>query len=146
MNSRVTAILLLALLISGGATLVVYRTVVNRSAQAPAAATTQVVMAERQLDIGTLVKDADLKTGPWAGPLPAGMVTKKETILGRGVIAPIYPGEAIMDNRLAPVGAGGGLAATIPPGMRAVAVRVNDIVGVAGFVVPGMRVDVLISC
>jgi pilus assembly protein CpaB len=50
-----------------------------------------------------------------------------------------------MENRLAAPGAGGGLAATIPPGMRAVAVRVNDIVGVAGFAVPGMRVDILIS-
>ena len=145
MNSRVTGILLLALLISGGATWVVYRTVMNRSAEAPAAATTQVVLAARQLDTGALVKDVDLKTGPWTGPLPAGMVTKKESILGRGVIAPIYMGEAIIENRLAPAGAGGGLAATIPPGMRAVAVRVNDIVGVAGFVGPGMRVDVLIS-
>jgi pilus assembly protein CpaB len=60
-------------------------------------------------------------------------------------MAPIYAGEALMESRLAPAGAGGGLAATIPPGMRAVAVRVNDIVGVAGFVVPGMRVDILIS-
>lgn len=50
-----------------------------------------------------------------------------------------------MDSRLAIAGAGGGLAATIPPGMRAVAVKVNDIVGVAGFVVPGMRVDVVIT-
>ncbi len=50
-----------------------------------------------------------------------------------------------MENRLAPKGAGGGLAAMIPSGMRAVAVRVNDVVGVAGFVVPGMRVDILIS-
>ena len=83
--------------------------------------------------------------GPWTGPLPAGMVTKKDAVLGRGVIAPIYQGEALMENRLAGVGAGAGLAATIPPGMRAVAVRVNDIVGVAGFVVPGMRVDMLIS-
>jgi pilus assembly protein CpaB len=73
------------------------------------------------------------------------MVTKKEAVINRGVIAPIYQGEALMESRLAVAGAGGGLAATIPPGMRAVAVRVNDIVGVAGFVVPGMRVDVLIS-
>ena len=145
MNSRVTAILLLALLISGGATYFVYRVVSVRSAQSPATGAAQVVIAARQLDIGTLVKDADLTTGPWVGTLPAGMVTKKETIVGRGVIAPIYQGEALMENRLAGVGAGAGLAATIPQGMRAVAVRVNDIVGASGFVVPGMRVDVLIS-
>ena len=66
-------------------------------------------------------------------------------MVGRGVITPIFAKEPIIDSRLAPKGAGGGLAAMIPPGMRAVAVRVNEVVGVAGFVVPGMRVDVLIS-
>ncbi len=144
MNSRVTGILLLALLISGGATYLVYRVVAARAGQSPAA-TAQVVMAARQLDIGTLVKDTDLTMGPWVGSIPVGMVTKKETILGRGVIAPIYAGEAIMENRLAPMGAGAGLAATIPTGKRAVAVKVNEIVGISGFAVPGMRVDVLIS-
>jgi pilus assembly protein CpaB len=73
------------------------------------------------------------------------VVLKAETIIGRGVISPIFEGEPITENRLAAAGAGGGLAATIPPGMRAVAVRVNDIVGVAGFVGPGTRVDVLIA-
>ena len=58
---------------------------------------------------------------------------------------PIYEGELVTENRLAPIGSGGGLAATIPPGMRACAVKVNEVVGVAGFVVPGMRVDVLIT-
>ena len=65
--------------------------------------------------------------------------------MGRGVITAIYAKEPMIESRLAPKGAGGGLAAMIPPGMRAVAVRVNEVVGVAGFVVPGMRVDVLIS-
>lgn len=144
MNSRLTTILVIALLISGGATYLVYRVISSRTAQA-ATPTVQVVMAARQLEIGTLIKDVDIKMGPWVGPLPPGMVVKPEAIIGRGVIAPIYAGEAVMENRIAAAGAGGGLAATIPPGMRAVAVRVNDIVGVAGFVVPGMRVDVLIA-
>jgi pilus assembly protein CpaB len=73
------------------------------------------------------------------------MIASKEGLIGRGVVAPIYEGEPIMENRLAPPGAGGGLAATIPEGMRACAIRVNDIVGVAGFVVPGMRVDIIIA-
>jgi pilus assembly protein CpaB len=60
-------------------------------------------------------------------------------------MAAIYDGEPIVESRLAPKGAGAGLSATIPAGMRALAVKVNDVVGVAGFVVPGMRVDVLIS-
>jgi pilus assembly protein CpaB len=103
------------------------------------------VRAARSLDIGTLLRDSDLTTGPWVGPVPTGMATKKDALLGRGVVATIYEGEPLMESRLAASGAGAGLAATIPPGMRAVAVRVNDIVGVAGFVQPGMRVDVLIA-
>jgi pilus assembly protein CpaB len=57
----------------------------------------------------------------------------------------LYQGEPILDKRLAAAGSGGGLAATIKPGMRACAVRVDEVVGVAGFVRPGMRVDVLVS-
>ena len=57
----------------------------------------------------------------------------------------MYDGEPVLESRLAPKGAGAGLPSMIPPGMRAVAVHVNEVVGVAGFVVPGMRVDVLIS-
>jgi pilus assembly protein CpaB len=60
-------------------------------------------------------------------------------------VSQLYQGEPIIDSRLAPAGSGGGMAATIRPGMRACAVRVDDVVGVAGFVLPGMRVDVLVS-
>jgi len=59
-------------------------------------------------------------------------------------VAAIYEGEPVSESRLAARGAGAGMAATIPPGMRAVAVRVNDVVGVAGFVVPGQHVDILV--
>src|SRR6202030_1199301 len=71
--------------------------------------------------------------------------SKLEDLKGRGVITPIYAKEPLIDSRLAPKGAGGGLASMIPAGMRAVAVRVNEVVGVAGFVVPGMRVDIWIA-
>lgn len=145
MNQRLSGILVIALLISAVATYVVYRVVISRGAQPSGVQTGKVVMAARPLAIGTLIKAEDLKMGPWTGSIPAGMVTKPEPLVGRGVIAPVYEGEPVIETRLAPPGAGGGLAATIPPGMRAVAVRVNDIVGVAGFVVPGMRVDILIS-
>src|SRR5579863_3766577 len=144
MNQRVSVILVIALLVSLGATLLVYRAVSGRSTGA-VPQTVTVVRAAHNLDIGALLKDADLTTGSWVGAIPAGMATKKDALLGRGVVASIYEGEPIMDNRLAPVGGGAGLAATIPAGMRAVAVRVNDIVGVAGFVLPGMRVDILIA-
>jgi pilus assembly protein CpaB len=77
--------------------------------------------------------------------VPKGAVLKPENAIGRGVVSDIYQGEPILESRLAPVGSGGGLAATIPDGMRAIAVRVDDVVGVAGFVTPGMHVDVLVS-
>ncbi len=77
--------------------------------------------------------------------MPTGVLLKNEDAIGRGVIQPIYENEPLLDSRLAAKGAGAGLAAMIPPGMRAVAVRVNDIVGVAGFVTPGMKVDLLIA-
>jgi len=144
MNQRVSVILLVALLVSGGATFVAYRMVASRAGHSVGGAT-QVVQAARALEIGTLIKDSDLKTGPWVGSVPSGMATSKDSLVGRGVVASIYEGEPVMESGLAPTGAGAGLAATIPPGKRAVAVKVNEIVGISGFAVPGMKVDVLIS-
>ena len=66
-------------------------------------------------------------------------------MLGRGVIIPISKGEFILPSKLAPENAGSGLPSLIPPGMRAVSVRVNEVVSVAGFVGPGTRVDVLLT-
>ena len=145
MSQRVFTVLLIALVIAAGASYMVYRLVRTRIGMAAGPASSEILFAARKLDLGMLVKDIDVRPGPWLGPVPPGVLLKKEDAVGRGVMSAIYDGEPIMDSRLAAVGAGAGLAATIPPGMRAVAVRVNDVVGVAGFVVPGMRVDVLIS-
>jgi pilus assembly protein CpaB len=79
------------------------------------------------------------------GDLPPGAPRRRADVLGHGVIVPISKGEFILPNRLAGENAGSGLPALIPPGMRAVSVRVNDIVSVAGFVTPGTRVDVLLT-
>src|SRR5437667_5040781 len=70
---------------------------------------------------------------------------KKSQVLGRGVIVPIAQGEYVLPEKLAGENAGYGLPALIPTGMRAVSVRVNEVIGVAGFVVPGTRVDVLLT-
>jgi pilus assembly protein CpaB len=104
-----------------------------------------VVAASQDLKLGTLIAKGDLTTMQIVGSVPKGAILKPEDAIGRGVISDIYQGEAILDNRLAPVGSGGGLAATIPSGMRACAVKVDEVVGVSGFATPGMRVDVLIS-
>jgi pilus assembly protein CpaB len=144
MNRRLLLILICALIGGAGASYLVYRLIGSRSGPAPIP-TVQVVVAARDLQIGTLIGPADVSMGPWAGTLPKGVLTKLDAALNRGAVANIYQGEPVMADRLAAPGSGGGLAAIIPPGMRASAVRVDEVVGLAGFVTPGMRVDVLMS-
>ena len=108
-------------------------------------ASTHVVAAAANIKIGTVLTAASLKTIEFLGSPPAGAILKPETAIGRGVISDLYEGEPIIESRLAIPGTGGGLASIIPSGMRACAVKVDDVVGVAGFATPGMRVDVLIS-
>ena len=145
MNRRLSTILFLAFVVAAVSSYLVYRVAGKQMHPAQQAQTTRIVVPARDLEIGTLIKDADITTAEWVGSLPKGTLFTKEAAVGRGVVSQLYQGEPIVDSRLAPAGSGGGLAATIPPGMRACAVRVDDVVGVAGFAVPGMRVDVLVS-
>jgi pilus assembly protein CpaB len=145
MNRRLLTILLISFLIAGGCALLVYRIVGNRVVAARPVLTTTVVAAATDIKLGTVLTAANLTTAEIKGPLPKGALLKPENAVGRGVISDLYQGETILDSRLAPAGSGGGLAATIPQGMRACAVKVDQVVGVAGFVTPGMRVDVLVS-
>jgi pilus assembly protein CpaB len=144
MSKRLISVLVFALVVSTGATLLVYKLFSSRMSAEVKPSTTQVMVAARNMPVGTMIGETDLKAGAWSGSLPAGAVLQKDDAIGRGVVAAIYEGEPISEARLAAKGAGAGLAATIPPGMRAVAIRVNDVVGVAGFVVPGQRVDILV--
>ena len=105
-----------------------------------------VVMAARPLSVGTTVKPADIKLGkvPTAA-FPKGAFSKAEEVIDRPVVSNILIDEPILEGRLAARGSGLGLAPIIPVGMRAVTVRVNDVTGISGFVLPGMRVDVLVT-
>ncbi len=144
MSKRLLSVLAFALVVSLGASILIYRLVSSQVRTSAKPVTTQVIVAARDLPVGTMIADGDVKPSDWTGPTPSNAVMKKEDAVGRGVIASIYIGEPLLEARLAAKGAGAGLSATIPPGMRAVAVRVNEVVGVAGFVVPGQRVDVLV--
>jgi pilus assembly protein CpaB len=139
-------ILLAAFGIAAVCTFAVYHLVRNRIAAKPAA-TTSVIAAKTDIKLGTILKDEDLTTIAIVGTPPVGTILDKDKsrAIGRGVISDLYKDEPIMESRLAAVGAGGGLAAAIPPGMRACAVRVDEVVGVSGFATPGMRVDVVMS-
>ena len=145
MNKRLLSILLISFLIAGGCALLVYRVVGNRVVAARPVVTTQVVAAASDVKLGTILTSANLTTVEFKGAIPKDAILKSEDAIGRGVISDLYQGEPIVNSRLAPKGSGGGLAASIPTGMRACAVKVDQVIGVAGFAVPGMRVDVLVS-
>jgi pilus assembly protein CpaB len=145
MNRRLLTILLIAFVVASACTFLVYRILGHLIVASKPVATTSVMAAATDIKLGTVLTAADLTTTQFAGTPPKGAILKKEDAIGRGVISNIYQGEPILDIRLAPAGSGGGLAATIPSGMRACAVKVDEVVGVAGFVTPGMRVDVLAS-
>jgi pilus assembly protein CpaB len=105
-----------------------------------------IVVAAKPIGIGSTVKPTDVKIGKMpAGSFPKGAFSKVEEVIDRPVTNPILMDEPILEGRLAVRGSGNGIAPIIPVGMRAVSVRVNDVASVAGFVLPGMRVDVLVT-
>ena len=104
------------------------------------------IVAVKPLSAGTTIKATDIKlVRTPTSAFPKGAFSKPEEVIDRPVTAAILMDEPVLDPRLAARGSGVGLAPIIPVGMRAVSVRVNDVSGVTGFVLPGMRVDVLVT-
>jgi pilus assembly protein CpaB len=104
----------------------------------------QVVVAADDIQVGSKLGDHDLRLAVLPqSSVPPNAYSRKSQVLGRGAVLPIGQGDFILPSKLAAEDAGSGLPSMIPPGMRAVSVRVNDVVSVAGFVQPGTRVDVL---
>jgi pilus assembly protein CpaB len=145
--SRFAFVFVVALIIAAGASFLLFRVVganpTRLTASAKPSATSPILLASHDLPVGTLIADRDVTTGKWLGEPPRQAARKKEEIVGHGVVASIFEGEPIWLARVAITGAGAGLAATIPNGKRAVALRVNEVIGLAGFVLPGMHVDVI---
>jgi pilus assembly protein CpaB len=119
----------------------------SRAPMLPVAKTSlKAVVAVKDLPVGTIVTAEDVRQIDWPGDLlPAGFASKPEEVIGRGVITPVVANEPLLLSRLADKAEGGGLPIVVPEGMRAMSVRVNDVIGVAGFVVPDTRVDVLLT-
>ncbi|MBY0506355.1 MAG: Flp pilus assembly protein CpaB [Bryobacteraceae bacterium] len=138
--------LLFALVVS-----TVFYTITNRgsapaSKQAQASDTKDLVVTTKPLPVGTTIKPGDVKTiRVPVDQFPKGAYAKVEEVLDRPIISNILQDEPVMEGRLAARNSGAGLAPIIPVGMRAVTVRVTDVSAVAGFVMPGMRVDVLVT-
>jgi pilus assembly protein CpaB len=103
-----------------------------------------VVAGSKTLEAGELLKPASLRLVEWPVSLP-GSFTKIEEVAGRVVLYPLASDQPILSLALAPPGEGLGLAAKIPDGMRAISVRSDEVVGVAGFLLPGTHVDVLLT-
>lgn len=113
---------------------------------ASASATTHIVVAARDLALGTVLAPGDVKKIAWPSlTVPPGYAASEDQVMGRGLITPVSANEPLMTAKLADKEAGGGLPIVIPEGMRAVSVEVDEVIGVAGFVVPGTRVDVLVT-
>ncbi len=105
---------------------------------------TQIIAAANELPAGVALTDNDLTTVDWPSDVPLpGSYVKKEEILGHPLIHSLGAKEPILKRDLGLEGSGIGLATKIPPGMRATAIRSNEVVGVAGFLYPGSHVDVL---
>jgi pilus assembly protein CpaB len=108
--------------------------------------TSNIIVAAARLPLGTQLHPQNLRAMAWPGDAPVeGMCSRVEDCVDRTLLSSVEENELILESKLAPKAAGAGLPATIPAGMRAASVAVNEVVGVAGFVQPGTRVDVLVT-
>jgi pilus assembly protein CpaB len=146
-NKRTVVVVLVAVLLAAIASLGMYRVVSARPvSEGSAVKTVDVVVAQHPLPLGTRLTRDHVKLARWpADTQVPGAFAKVDEVLDRGLIATIEENEPLTAAKVAPLEAGAGLPPSIPPGMRAVSVKVNEVVGVAGFVVPGTRVDVMVT-
>lgn len=144
-STRTLLVFTLSLVVAG-----VFSTLVYQAAQRPAAtaapATVQVAVAARALPVGAKLTADDVKLVAWPAASPiAGAIASVDGAVNRGLLSAVVVNEPLTDAKLAAVGAGAGLPPRIAAGMRAISVKVDDVVGVAGFAVPGAHVDVVVS-
>jgi pilus assembly protein CpaB len=143
-DRRYTIVFYAAVLTAAGATFGVYRTLEATRARSRIV-TRPVVVATRDLPEGTSVNRLSVEVNQWpAATVPHNAYGSLDSVVGRVTRVPVFSGEAIVPGRLAPAGTAPGLEVKIAPGKRAMAVRINDVVGLSGLVQPNSRVDVLV--
>jgi pilus assembly protein CpaB len=141
---RVFAVLVLALTAGAALAYGTYNYMQNVPVKTVSIPTRPVVVAATDLELGAELRVEDLRVVQWpANAVPPGAFANPSEITGRGLIMPMIENEPVLPMKLASKEAGAGLPPVIPPGMRAVSVRVNEVIGVAGYVLPGTRVDVI---
>jgi len=144
--TRVRIFIILLIAVTAGAMFAcgTYRYVQKLPARSTAMPTKPVVVAAADLDVGTEITRDDVKLVEWpTNALPANSIGDPNELIGRGLIMPMIQNEPFLPMKLASKDIGAGLPPAIPPGLRAVSVKVNEVIGVAGYVLPGTRVDVV---
>jgi pilus assembly protein CpaB len=145
-SNRTVLVFLLSVLVAGAASLFVYRAVLQIPVREVEVKSYQVAVASRALPVGTMLTASDVRLVAWpsSSPVTGGYSTVDE-LVNRGLVAPVVENEPLTATKVAVIEAGAGLPPTITAGMRAISVKVNEVIGVAGFVVPGTRVDVVVT-
>jgi pilus assembly protein CpaB len=141
---RVFIVFAFAVTIGGVFAFATYNYVQNAPAKTVTIPTKPVIVAAADLNVGAEISRDDIRIIDWpANALPAGAFSDSKEVIGRGLVLPVIQNEPILPMKLASKDAGAGLPPAIPQGLRAVSVRVNEVIGVAGYVLPGTRVDVV---
>ncbi len=144
-QSRTLVVVLVALAAAAVASYGVYRAISRIPERRVEIATRFAVVAARAMPMGTRITPDAVKVVAWPEQTPlAGGFTAVEQVVDRGLISSVVENEPLSESKLAPKEAGAGLPPSIPEGMRAMSVKVNEVIGVAGFVVPGTHVDVMV--
>jgi pilus assembly protein CpaB len=146
MDRRFAILVGFSLLWAGLVSVIFYRVIARPGGRRTEPEEKPMVVAVQSLQFGVIIKPESIKLVRIPVKLfPKGGFSRSEEVLDRTVVSPIEPDEPVVEARIAPRGSGVGVSPLIPSGMRAISVRVNDVVGVSGFVLPGMRVDVLVT-
>jgi pilus assembly protein CpaB len=145
LNRRLTSAFIVALIVSGIFTYWLSQKYAKKGPAAPVAKS-QYVAAAANMEAGQVIKAENLRMVDWPAnvPLP-GAFNAPQPLVGRIVMYPLAAGEPILERQLASAGSGLGLTIKIPDGMRAISLRSDEVVGVAGFLLPGTHVDVLVT-
>ena len=142
---RYQLVFLSAVVVAVAATFGVYR-VLQQTKENNRIPTVPVLVAAQDLPEGRRIERLDVTVGEWpAASAPAGVFTVADSVIGRVTRIAVFKGEPVVPGRLAPPGTGPGLEVKITPGKRAMAVKINDVAGIAGLIQPNSRVDVLVT-
>lgn len=145
-TNRTLIVFLLSVLVAGVASFFVYRAVQQIPVREVEVKSYQVAVASKALPVGTMLTPSDVRLVAWPASSPvSGGYTTVEEVVNRGLTASVVENEPLTSSKVAEAAAGAGLPPTITAGMRAISVKVNEVIGVAGFVVPGTRVDVVVT-